>query len=87
MIRVGEQNQHATTSDESCLASTLGLGGGNQRLTLSFSHSSTGNAKKSWSRRQRAGTLIQVPVEGFYTLMLGWAEERFGPPEARIRNG
>ena len=37
--------------------------------------------------KRREGALIQVPVEGFYTLILGWAEERFGPPEARVRNG
>ena len=37
--------------------------------------------------KRREGALIQVPIPGFYTLILGWAEERFGPPEARVRNG
>jgi len=37
--------------------------------------------------KRREGELIQIPVPGFYDLMLGWAEERFGPPEARLRNG
>lgn len=37
--------------------------------------------------KRREGKLIQIPIPGFYDLILGWAEERFGPPDARVRNG
>jgi len=44
VIGMRDQNQHATTSAESCLASTFDFTGGIQRLTVSFIQSSTGNA-------------------------------------------
>ena len=37
--------------------------------------------------RRRKGTLIELPVPGYYDLILGWVEERFGPPDARVRHG
>jgi hypothetical protein len=37
--------------------------------------------------RARKGALIQLPVAGYYDLILGWVEERFGPPDARVRHG
>jgi len=37
--------------------------------------------------KRREGMLIQLPAPGFYDLILGWAEERFGPPDARVRHG
>lgn len=39
------------------------------------------------AERRREGTLIELPVPGYYDLILGWAEERFGPPNARLKHG
>lgn len=39
------------------------------------------------AERRREGTLIELPVPGYYDLILGWAEDRFGPPTARLRHG
>ena len=39
------------------------------------------------AERRREGALIELPVPGYYDLILGWAEERFGPPDARLKHG